>query len=88
MTRAQIIEGLFFAIVIVLVGLILGLNCLQGAGVKLLGLLECNYSFTSADFRVKVTATALLVLFIALIFGPILAVLRRPRGLRRSRRFA
>ena len=87
MKSAHILEALFFSTVVALVVLVVGLNCLQGAaGLKLFGILQCDYGLTSADPRVKVGATAILVLFLALLFGPIFVVLRRPGRIRRSKR--
>lgn len=86
MKSTHILEALFLPMVIALVVLVIGLNCLQGAaGLKLLGILACDYGLTSADFRVKAGAVAIFGLFLALIFGPILAVLQRPRGVRQSK---
>jgi len=87
MKSSSILETAFMVTGIALVLLLVGLNCLQGsAGSKLFGILECDYGLTSADFRVKIGATAAFVLFLALLFGPILAVLRRSGRIRRSKR--
>jgi hypothetical protein len=87
MKSTSILEAAFISTGIALVVLLVGLNCLQGsAGMKLFGILECNYGLTSADFRVKIGAAAVFVLFLALLFGPILAVLRRSRRIGRSKR--
>jgi hypothetical protein len=87
MKSNNILEAAFISTGIALVVLLVGLNCLQGsAGMKLFGILECNYGLTSADFRVKIAAAAMFVLFLALLFGPILAVLRRSNRIRRSKR--
>ncbi len=84
---ARILAASIFAMAIALVGLVIGLNCMQGAApLKLLGVLECKSGLTSSDFRVKAGATAVFVLFLALLFGPVVAALESPRGLRRSGR--
>lgn len=86
MKSARILEASFTSTVIALVVLVLGLNCLQGvAGLKVLGIFECNYGLTSADFRVKAGATTAFVLFLAMIFGPVLAALERPRDVKHSK---
>lgn len=86
MKTSSIVEGLFLATVIVLVVLVLGLDCMQGsAGLRLLGIIRCDYGLTSADLAVKALATTVLVLFLGLIFGPILAVVKEARGIRRSK---
>ena len=86
MKLSRILEASFFLTAIVLVILVVGLSCLEGAtGLKLIGFLQCDYGLTSADVRVKVGATAVFVLLLALLFGPILAVLgRRPKHTKRS----
>ncbi len=87
MKLTRILEASFFLTAIVLVILVVGLNCLQGApGLKLIGFLECDYGLTSADLLVKVGATAIFVLFLVLLFGPILAFLGRLGHRRHSRR--
>jgi len=87
MKSSSVLETAFMVTGIALVLLLVGLNCLQGsAGSKLFGILECDYGLTSADFRVKIGATAAFVLFLALLFGPILAVLRRSGRIERSKR--
>jgi hypothetical protein len=78
MKLTRILEIAFFSTAIVLVILVVGLDCLQGTqSLKLIGFLECDYGLTSSDLRVKVGATAVLVLFLILLFGPILGVLGR-----------
>ncbi len=42
------------------------------------GLLQCNYQLTSNDSTVKAGGTAIFILFVGLLFGPVLAVLARP----------
>ena len=87
MKSSSILETAFMVTGIALVLLLVGLNCLQGStGMKLFGILECDYGLTSADFRVKIGGTVVFVLFLALLFGPILAVLRRSGRNRRSKR--
>jgi len=87
MKSAHIFEALFFSTVVALVVLVVGLNCLQGAaGLKLFGILQCDYGLTSTDPRVKIGATAIFVLFLVLLFGPILVVLRRPKRIRQTKR--
>ena len=71
----RIYETLFIASAIVLVGLVLGLNCLQGT--PFIGGLKCSYALTSSDTIIKVGATAIFVLFLALLLGPILASILR-----------
>ncbi len=89
MKTGHILEALFYATAIALVALVIGLNCLQGtAGLKLLGIFDCSYGLTSADFRVKAGGTAIFVLFLALLFGPVAAVLERPRRRMHSRNTA
>lgn len=82
----RILWASFFATVIVLVVLVVGLNCLQTpAPLRLFGFLECSYGFTSSDFRVKVGATTAFVLFLVLVFSPIAAALGQPSLTRRSK---
>ncbi len=82
----RILWALFFATVIVLVVLVVGLNCLQTAApLRLFGVLECSYGLTSSDFRVKVGATTAFVLFLVLVFSPIAAILGQPSLTRRSK---
>ncbi len=82
----RIFWAAFFAAVIVLVVLVVGLNCLQTAvPLRLFGVLECSYGLTSSDFRVKVGATTAFVLFLVLVFSPIVAALGQPSLTRRSK---
>jgi membrane protein implicated in regulation of membrane protease activity len=84
--KSSVVEAIFLAAGIVLVALVIGLDCLQGSAAgKLFGILECNYALTSADFPIKLGATAILALFLALLFGPVLAVLRRPDRTKRPK---
>ncbi len=74
----RIFWAIFFAIVIVLVLLVIGLDCLQGsASLRILGVLQCNYGLTSSDLRIRAGAATAFVLFLALVFGPIGAALIR-----------
>jgi chromate transport protein ChrA len=87
MKSSSMVEAIFLAASIALVALVIGLDCLQGSSAgKLFGILECDYALTSTDFPVKLGATAILALFLALLFGPVLAVLRRPDRTRQSKR--
>lgn len=82
----RILWTLFFATVIVLVILVVGLNCLQTAvPLRLFGVLECNYGLTSSDVRVKAGGIATFLLFLVLVFSPIAAALGRPRVVRSSK---
>jgi hypothetical protein len=86
MKSKNLVWEIFLTLGIALVVLVVGLDCLQGSsGIKLFGILECNYGLTSTDFRVKIGATAIFALFLALLFGPIVAVLRRSKRTRRSK---
>jgi membrane protein implicated in regulation of membrane protease activity len=87
MKSSSVVETAFLAASVVLVVLVIGLDCLQGSSaVKLFGVLACDYGLTSADLRVKLGGTAILALFLALLFGPVLAVLRRRDGTRQRKR--
>ena len=87
MKSSNLVEAIFLATGIVLVVLVVLVDCLQGLSpVKLFGVLACNYGLTSSDFRVKILAIAILAIFAGLLFGPILAVLRRPERTKRSKR--
>ena len=87
MKSAHIFEALFFSTAVALVVLVVGLNCLQGAaGLKLFGILQCDYGLTSTDPRVKIGAAAIFVLFLVLLFDPILVVLGRPKRIRQAKR--
>ena len=82
----RILWALFFATVVTLVVLVVGLNCLQTAApLRLFGFLDCGYGLTSSDFRVKVGATTAFVLFLVLVFSPIIAALGQPGLTRRSK---
>jgi len=72
----RLFEMLFIASAIVLVALIGLLNCLQGT--PLLGGLKCNLSYTSNDLVIKLIATVVFLLFVALILGPIAVTVFRP----------
>lgn len=87
MKLTPILEASFFLTAIVLAVLVVGLNCLQGGeSLKSIGFLACDHSLTSADLLVKVGASAILALFLILLLGPVLAVVGRLGGRRRSRR--
>ena len=73
----RIYERLFIASAIILVGLVVSLNCLQGT--QFIGQLKCNYALTSSDLIIKVGATAIFALFAALLLGPILAAILHPQ---------
>lgn len=81
----RLLVFLFSAGVVALLGLMIGLVCLQGSSsVRLLGFLQCNYGLTSDDVRIKVGASLLFVLFLALLFGPVVAVIGRVESARGS----
>ncbi len=85
----RFLEFTFLGIVVVLVALVAGLNCFQGTlAARILGVLQCNYGLGSDDFRIKAGAGAILILFLGLIFGPIVAAVGRPQDAGRSRRSA
>lgn len=72
---------MFFAVVIILVLLVVGLAWLQCAPPqRMFAILPCNYGLTSSDFVIKAGATTAFLLFIAMIFGPIVASMKRAKG--------
>ena len=73
----RIFEIAFICSAIALVGLVGLLNCLQGT--PFLGGLKCNYTLTSNDLVIKLGASAVFLLFIALLLGPVLATIVQPR---------
>jgi len=75
--KHRIFEIAFIGSAIALVGLVGLLNCLQGT--PFLGGLKCTYTLTSSDFVIKLGATAVFLLFLALLLGPVLATLIQPR---------
>ena len=75
--QPRIYDRLFIASAIILVGLVVGLNCLQGT--PFIGGLKCSYQLTSSDTIIKVGATAIFALFLALLLGPILATILHPQ---------
>jgi hypothetical protein len=79
---------LFYAIAIAIVILVVVLNCLQGApGSRLFGFIQqCNYGLSSQDFQIKAGAITLFVLFLALLFGPVLGVIKSHGHIKGSRR--
>ena len=84
---ARFMEGLFYSTAIAIALLVVGLNCLQGTPIMpLFGYHGCNYSLSSQDLRVKAGAAITFILFLALLFGPILAVLQSHRPIRSSKR--
>ena len=68
-------DRLFIAGAVILVGLVGSLNCLQGT--PFIGGLKCDYALTSTDTIIKIGAATIFALFLALLFGPILATLVR-----------
>jgi hypothetical protein len=74
--KRRLFEIGFVGSAIVLVGLVGLLNCLQGT--PFLGGLKCNYALTSSDLVIKLGATAVFLLFLALLLGPVLATLIQP----------
>lgn len=87
----RVLWALFFAtgiaiLGIVLIVLVVGLNCLQiVTPLKVFGVSVCDYGLTSSDFRVKAGGTTVLLLFLVLVFSPILATFGQPRLVRRSK---
>ncbi|HYB66704.1 MAG TPA: hypothetical protein VEC43_00130 [Candidatus Acidoferrales bacterium] len=73
----RIFEIAFICSAIALVGLVGLLNCLQGT--PFLGGLKCNYTLTSNDLVIKLGASAVFLLFLALLLGPVLATIVQPR---------
>ena len=68
-----------FSGAIALVILVLVTSCLNGSSVaRMFGLIQCNYQLTSNDSTVKIGGSAVFILFVGLLFGPVLAVLARP----------
>lgn len=82
MKSGRILEYAFYGVAIAIAAFVVTLNCLQSTP----GIFACNYGLTSADFRVKAGAATIFILFIALIFGPVLAVTQKPWGIRKSER--
>lgn len=74
--KRRIFEIAFICSAIGLVALVGLLNCLQGT--PFLGGLKCNYTLTSNDLVIKLGATAVFLLFLALLLGPVLATLIHP----------
>jgi hypothetical protein len=74
--KRRIFEIAFICLAIALVSLVGLLNCLQGT--PFLGGLKCSYALTSNDLVIKLGATAVFLLFVALLLGPILATLIQP----------
>lgn len=66
-------DRLFIASAIILVGLVVSLNCLQGT--PFIAGLKCDYALTSSDTIIKVGAATIFALFLALLLGPILAAI-------------
>jgi len=75
--KRRIFEIAFICSAVALVGLVGLLNCLQGT--PFLGGLKCNYALTSNDLVIKAGATAVFLLFLALLLGPVLATIIQPR---------
>jgi hypothetical protein len=75
--KRRIFEIAFICLAVALVGLVGLLNCLQGT--LFLGGLKCNYALTSNDLVIKLAATAVFLLFLALLLGPVVATIIRPR---------
>ena len=71
-------DRLFIAGAIILVGLVGSLNCLQGT--PFIGGLKCDYSLVSTDTIIKIGAATIFALFLALLFGPILAAIAHQQG--------
>ena len=72
----RLYEIAFIISAIILVALVGLVNCLQGT--TFVGGLKCSYSYTSSDLAVKVIATAIFLLFLALLLGPVVATVIRP----------
>ena len=70
-------ERLFLASAAALFALVIALNCLQGT--PFIGGAACPYQLTSSSIIVKIGAAAIFVLFLGLLFGPILAAILHPR---------
>ena len=81
MTR-RFYEIAFIISAIVLVALVGLVNCLQGT--TFVGGLKCSFGYTSSDLIVKVIATVIFLLFLALLLGPVVATIIQP--LRAKRR--
>jgi hypothetical protein len=78
--RTRLLKFLFLPTVIALIGLVIGLNCLQAnIPVRLFGLVVCNYALTSDDFRIRAGGFALFVLFFGLLLGPPIVGIGRPK---------
>ena len=70
-------DRLFIASAVILVALVISLNCLQGT--PFIGGAACSYQLTSSSFIVKVGAAAIFILFVGLLFGPIVAAILHPQ---------
>lgn len=83
MIRQRLFEIGFIISAVALVALVGAVNCLQGT--PFVGALKCGYSFTSADLVVKIIATAIFLLFTALLLGPIALTLIQPNRAKRTK---
>ena len=72
----RLYEIAFIAGAFVLVALVGAVNCLQGT--PFVGALKCDYSYTSGDLIVKGIAALILMVFLALLLGPVAATLLHP----------
>ncbi len=63
----------FIASAVALVALVGVVNCLQGT--PFVGALKCNYAYTSGDLIVKILGTAILLVFLGLLLGPVVATI-------------
>jgi hypothetical protein len=75
--KRRIFEIAFVCSAVALVSLVGLLNCLQGT--PFLGGLKCSYALTSSDLVIKLGATAVFLLFLALLLGPVFATIIQPR---------
>lgn len=72
----RIYETAFIISAVVLVVLVGMANCLQGT--PFISALKCDYTYTSGDLIVKAIATAIFLIFLGLLFGPIAAAIIHP----------
>ena len=81
--QRKMYDWLFIASAVILVALVLSVNCLQGT--PFIGATACGYQLTSSSLIVKVGAAAIFVLFLALLFGPIVAAILHPKRIEKSK---
>jgi hypothetical protein len=82
----RIYEITFIASALILVALVGVLNCLQGT--PFISGMKCAYGYTSGDLIVKAIATAIFLLLLGLLLGPVAAVIAHPSVTKERKRAA